>query len=160
MNNYVITGSPFIPGVFKSREFLIDYLRDKRTLIITKNFETRGYWTTAVMRAIHINPMTVTTEQDLQLIEYMDKHVSYLNFFVSNKDIDQTLSKHFDAIIVDEAWALISSVGTCCWLTTLKTANPDCQLFIYSTTCGNGFAERIDSIYLPLVYVEEKNLEK
>lgn len=159
MNNYVIVGSPFIPGVFKSRELLLDYLRDKRTLIITKNFETRGYWTASIMRSIGINPMTVSTDEDLKLIEHMDKHISYLNFFVSNKDVDKILNKHFDAIIIDEAWALISCVGVCCWITTLKTANPDCQLFIYSATNGNGFVDRVDSRYLPLVYIEEKHLE-
>lgn len=160
MNNYVIVGSPFIPGVFKSRELLLDYLRDKRTLIITKNFETRGYWTAAIMRTIGINPMTVSTQDDLKLIEHMDKHISYLNFFVSNKDVDKILSKHFDAIIVDEAWGLVSCVGCCCWITTLKTANPDCQLFIYSATNGNGFVDRVDTRYLPLVYIDEKNLEQ
>ena len=162
MNNYVIVGSPFIPGVFKSRELLLDYLRlhDKRALIITKNFETRGYWTAAVMRSLGINPMTVSTEDDLKLNKHMDKYIDYLNFFASNKDVDRVLNKHFEAIIIDEAWSLISCVGVSCWITTIKTANPDCQLFIHSASNGNGFVDRVDRRYHPLVYIEEKNLEQ
>lgn len=144
----------------KIREFLVDFLRNGRTLIITRRFESRGLWTAQVMRSLKMNPTTIDTQDDLRLRSYMDDHISYLNFYERNNDVETILSKKFDAIVVEEAWALTSSANVSCWLTRIKNLNPDCRLFICAYSDSNFFEDRLDPRFLPLHFVRQALMEQ
>lgn len=144
----------------KVQGFLIDFLCEGRTLIITRSFQTRGLWTAQIMRHLGINPLSIDAKADTKLRNFMDEHICYLNFYEKNTDVESILSKKIDAIVLEEAWALTSGASVSCWLTRIKNVNEDCRLFICAYSDSNFFESRVDSRFLPLNFVRQAQMEE
>lgn len=160
MNNYVIINSVAIPCSPRVKSFLIDYLCGVKTLIITKNHESRALWTNTIMRHLKINPMTPTGEESAKLMKYIDEHIRFLSFFDSNPDVGTILQNKFDDIIVEESWSLTNGSSVPSWLSQVKTENPTCRLFVCGYSSSRFIEDKVDQRFKPLHYVDFESFEK